>query len=228
VSTAASVGERDQVARDAAIVTVFGSGASVARDYAEQLVTTGITRGVIGPREADRVWERHLFNSAALAPLIPFGVQVVDLGSGAGLPGIPLAIARPDLRMTLLEPLQRRVDFLRDCLASLDLGNVEVVRGRAEDRVTPPADIVVARAVAPLTRLATLSFDLLVGGGELLALKGATAAAEVAQLRAELGVSAVSAEVVSLPAPGGPATVIRVARPPAVASRRAQRGRQPR
>lgn len=180
----------------------------MAEAYAELLSTDGITRGVLGPREADRVWPRHLFNSAALAELVPSGARVVDLGSGAGLPGIPLAIARPNLRVLLLEPMQRRVGFLCDCVARLELDNVEVVRGRAEQGVRPLADVVVARAVAPLTRLYPLALSLLVDGGTLLALKGAAAADEVAGLRAECGVSA---EILSLPTPGGLATVIRVA-----------------
>jgi 16S rRNA (guanine527-N7)-methyltransferase len=217
VSAAVSTGEPALAAPDltpaeldTAIAEVFGAQAAQARAYAELLVTEGIERGVLGPREADRIWPRHLFNSAALAALIPTGARVVDLGSGAGLPGLPLAIARPDLRMVLLEPMQRRVRFLQECLDRLDLPQVQIVAGRAEDGVATPADDVVVRAVAPLQRLIPLAFGLLVDHGVLLALKGASAAREVDAVRR---MSTVTAEVLTVPAPGGPATVVRAVRP---------------
>jgi 16S rRNA (guanine527-N7)-methyltransferase len=194
------------------IEAVFGASSAHARQFAHLLVTDGITRGVIGPSEADRIWSRHLFNSAALAAAIPrAGARVVDLGSGAGLPGIPLALARPDLAVVLLEPMNRRAAFLRDCLAALALDQVEIVVGRAEAGITPPADVVVARAVAPLGRLIALAAPLLSDGGILLAMKGSRASAEIAELTPAL---AARTELIELPAPEAPVTVVRVAYPP--------------
>jgi 16S rRNA (guanine527-N7)-methyltransferase len=146
------------------------------------LVGSGVDRGVIGPREADRLWERHLLNSAVLGELIPAGARVLDVGSGAGLPGIPLAIARPDLRIVLLEAMARRVAWLEEAVTELGLG-VPVHRGRAEDpevrRELGGNDVVTARAVAPLGRLAGWCLPLVAAGGRLLAVKGASAEAEV-------------------------------------------------
>jgi 16S rRNA (guanine527-N7)-methyltransferase len=165
-------------------VAVFGPAAGTAAAYARLLATDGTVRGLIGPREVPRLWDRHLLNSAALAPLVPAGSRVVDVGSGAGLPGIPLALARPDLSVTLLEPLARRVAFLDECVERLGLDNVAVVRGRAEEgpvrRALGGADVVTARAVAPLDKLAGWCLPLLRAGGLLLALKGSTAAEELA------------------------------------------------
>lgn len=159
---------------------VFGDALPVAERYAAFLGTAGVERGLIGPREVDRLWERHLVNCAVVAEAIPAAARVVDIGSGAGLPGVVLAIVRPDLRITLLEPLLRRTTFLDECVAMLDLGNVEVRRGRAEDAVGElSVDVATARAVAPLERLATWALPLLRPGGELLALKGERAAAEL-------------------------------------------------
>ncbi|WP_214404767.1 16S rRNA (guanine(527)-N(7))-methyltransferase RsmG [Pseudonocardia lacus] len=161
---------------------VFGVRRSLAQRYAEHLVTSGVERGLIGPREAPRVWERHVLNCAVVAEIVPDGARIVDVGSGAGLPGIPLAIARPDLHVVLLEPLARRVDWLREVIADLGL-EIEVERGRAEEpdvrRRWEGADVVTARAVAPLARLASWCVPLLRSGGMMLALKGASAAAEV-------------------------------------------------
>jgi 16S rRNA (guanine527-N7)-methyltransferase len=222
VSTTTRITAPDGAELGAALGEVFGERAALARAYAEFLVTEGIERGVLGPREADRIWSRHLFNSAALASLIPPGARVVDLGSGAGLPGIPLAIARPDLTVVLLEPMQRRVRFLRDCLAVLDLPRVEIVAGRAEGGLSTLAEVAVARAVAPLERLITLAFGLLVDDGVLLALKGASAASEIEQAGRD---TAVTAELLTVWAAGEPATVVRVPRRPAGgASRRAKKG----
>jgi 16S rRNA (guanine527-N7)-methyltransferase len=137
---------------------------------------------LLGPREAPRVWDRHVLNCAVVAELMPDGARVVDIGSGAGLPGIPLALARPDLRIVLVEPLARRVEWLREVVADLELA-VEVERGRAEDVVVrrrwEGADVVTARAVAPLARLAGWSLPLLRTGGRLFAVKGSSAAAEI-------------------------------------------------
>ncbi|HYH29467.1 MAG TPA: 16S rRNA (guanine(527)-N(7))-methyltransferase RsmG [Pseudonocardia sp.] len=154
----------------------------LARRFAEHLVTSGVERGLIGPREAPRVWEWHVLNCAVVAELVPHGARLVDVGSGAGLPGIPLALARPDARIVLVEPLARRVDWLREVIADLGVA-VEVERGRAEDDVVrrrwEGADVVTARAVAPLARLAGWCLPLLRPGGRLLAVKGASAADEV-------------------------------------------------
>ena len=161
---------------------VFGDRLPAARRFAEHLVTSGVERGLIGPREAPRIWERHVLNCAVVAELVPDGARVVDIGSGAGLPGIPLALARPDLGIVLVEPLARRVDWLREVIADLGLA-VEVERGRAEEKAVRQrwegADVVTARAVAPLARLAGWSLPLLRPGGLLLAVKGASAQEEV-------------------------------------------------
>lgn len=158
---------------------VFGGRLPLARRYAELLCGEGLLRGLIGPREPARIWTRHLLNCAALAPFVPADAAVVDLGSGAGLPGIPLALARPDLRMTLLEPLARRMRFLE--LVRDELGvPLTLVRARADD-CPSGADVVVARAVAPLPRLLDLALPLLRPGGLLLAHKGARAAEELAE-----------------------------------------------
>ncbi|MFD0683951.1 16S rRNA (guanine(527)-N(7))-methyltransferase RsmG [Actinomadura fibrosa] len=161
---------------------VFGDALPVAERYAAFLADAGVERGLIGPREADRLWDRHLINCAVVAEAIPDGAEVVDVGSGAGLPGVVLAIVRPDLKVTLLEPLLRRTTFLNECVDLLGLSNVEVRRGRAEEAAKDlSVDVVTARAVAPLDRLAGWALPLLRPGGELLALKGERAAAELAE-----------------------------------------------
>ena len=180
---------------------VFGAALDRAVAYAEILATDGTVRGVIGPREVPRLWDRHLLNSAVVAELIPPGARLVDAGSGAGLPGIPLALARSDLAVTLLEPLARRHDFLVECVARLGLESVTVVRGRAEEglvrRSLAGADVVTARAVAPLDRLAGWCLPLLRPGGRLLAIKGDTAADELTAARPALTrAGAADAEVV--------------------------------
>ena len=163
---------------------VFGAGLAGAVAYAELLATDGTVRGLIGPREVPRLWDRHLLNSAVIGELVPTGARVVDVGSGAGLPGIPLALARPDIEVVLLEPLARRAVFLTECVRRLALPKVAVVRGRAEEgdvrRRLGGADVVTARAVAPLERLAGWCLPLLRPGGRLLALKGESAAEELA------------------------------------------------
>jgi 16S rRNA (guanine527-N7)-methyltransferase len=164
---------------------VFGDRLPLATRYAELLITDGVVRGLIGPREAPRVWERHLINCAVMSEIIPIGASVTDVGSGAGLPGIVLAVARPDLTITLVEPLARRTAFLSEAVTALGLeATVTVVRGRAEDLAGGPpaaADVVTARAVAPLDRLAGWCLPLAAVGGRLLALKGASAEEEVAE-----------------------------------------------
>jgi 16S rRNA (guanine527-N7)-methyltransferase len=161
---------------------VFGARLPLAERYAELLSTDGVTRGLIGPRETDRLWQRHLLNSAAVGSAVPApGGLLADIGSGAGLPGIPLAILRSDLAVRLVEPLLRRATFLTEVVAALGLANVEVVRARAEDlHGAWTAATVTARAVAPLDRLAGWCLPLVAPGGCLLALKGDRAEAELA------------------------------------------------
>ena len=174
---------------------------------------------MIGPREADRLWERHLLNSAVMGELLPDGCRVLDVGSGAGLPGIPLALARPDLVIVLLEPMARRVTWLQEVIADLGLA-ISVQRGRAEDpqvrREIGGNDVVTARAVAPLARLAAWSLPLVAPGGRLLAIKGAGAEAEA--VRDSVAVRAAGGAPVEIVQCGGtivqlPTTVIVVPRP---------------
>jgi len=205
--------------------SVFGPAVDAAAEYAQLLATEGTVRGLIGPREVPRLWERHLLNSAAIASLVPVGARVVDVGSGAGLPGIPLALARPDLTVTLLEPLARRVAFLTECVHRLGLERVTVVRGRAEEgpirRQLGGADVVTARAVAPLDKLAGWCLPLLRPGGLLLAMKGSTAAAELAATGPLPG----AADALLTQAGDPPATVIVVTRGTVRATARGGRAR---
>lgn len=155
---------------------LFGDRVDLAVRYADLLASAGVERGLLGPREADRIWDRHLLNCAAISPLIPHGDRVCDIGSGAGLPGLVIAIMRPDIEMVLLEPLLRRTRFLDECVAQLGLDNVTVIRGRAEEHAGKMnMDSVVARAVAPLDRLVAWALPLLRPGGQLLAMKGESA-----------------------------------------------------
>ena len=169
---------------DDAADRLFGARLPLAHRYAEHLAASGVERGLIGPREAPRIWDRHVLNCAVVAELVPDGARLVDVGSGAGLPGIPLALARPDLQIALVEPLARRVEWLAEVVADLGL-SVTVDRGRVEEsavrRRWEGADVVTARAVAPLARLAGWALPLLRAGGLLLAVKGATASTEIAR-----------------------------------------------
>ena len=198
---------------------IFAKQLPVAEAYARLLVTEGVVRGLIGPREAPRVWERHLLNCGVISSLISTGASIVDVGSGAGLPGIVLAVARPDLRITLVEPLARRTAFLSEAVAALGLDStVTVVRGRAEDLGGghhPAADVVTARAVAPLDRLAAWCLPLAAVGGRLLALKGASAGTEVAEHREailRLGGSDPTIRLCGVGMIEPPATVVEVVR----------------
>lgn len=166
--------------------TAFGDRLPVAERYANLLATVGVERGLIGPREIDRLWDRHLLNCAAPVVRVPQSSTVADVGSGAGLPGVVWAIARPDLQVTMIEPLLRRTTFLEEVAAELGLDNVVVVRARAED-VSGLFDVVTSRAVAPLEKLARWCMPLVRPGGLMLALKGRTAAGEVETARATLG-----------------------------------------
>jgi 16S rRNA (guanine527-N7)-methyltransferase len=163
---------------------MFGSAFETAERYAELLVGRGVERGLIGPRETGRLWDRHLMNCAAVAELVPRPCSLIDLGSGAGLPGIVLAMLLPACQVVLLEPMARRVAFLEECVRVLDLQNTVVRRERAEDAAGHlVADVVTARAVAPLERLAGLALGLTRPGGLVLAIKGAGAAAEIERAR---------------------------------------------
>lgn len=163
---------------------LFGDRLVLAERYASLLSGPGTVRGILGPEEGARIWTRHLLNSAAVTELFAPGLRVVDVGSGGGLPGLAIALRRPDLRVDLVEPLQRRVDFLTEVVAELGLAaHVRVIRGRAEDagtlRAVGAADWVTARAVAPLDRLVRWCLPLAAPGGRLALIKGASAAAEL-------------------------------------------------
>ncbi|HEX2893464.1 MAG TPA: 16S rRNA (guanine(527)-N(7))-methyltransferase RsmG [Marmoricola sp.] len=159
---------------------MFLDALPLAERYARLLATEGTLRGLIGPREVPRLWERHLVNCALVADLIDPGVTVCDIGSGAGLPGLVLAIRRPDLAVTLVEPLLRRTTFLDEVVVGLGLGNVEVVRARAAAlHGTRTFDVVTSRAVAPMDRLAEWSLPLVRAGGTFLAMKGSSVQAEL-------------------------------------------------
>ena len=159
-------------------VEVFSLSLPSIRIYVKSLCTVGVERGLIGPREVPRIWERHILNSAVVMPRVPVGSAVADVGSGAGLPGLVWAIARPDISMTLIEPLLRRTVFLEEMCVELGLGNVRVVRARA-DEVDEEFDVVTARAVAGLEKLGRWCMPLVRPGGVFLALKGQTAQEEV-------------------------------------------------
>lgn len=198
----------------AAALVVFGDRLPWVRRYVRHLATTGVEWGLLGPREVPRLWERHVLNCAVLTDLLPASAHLVDIGSGAGLPGITLALRRPDLQVTLVEPLLRRVEWLTMVLSDLGLENVTVRRSRAEDLVGQLAvPFVTARAVASLDRLCRWGLPLLEPGGELLAIKGRSAVDEVARSAAAVRkAGGSSTEVVEL-AVGlldDPVTVVRV------------------
>jgi 16S rRNA (guanine527-N7)-methyltransferase len=159
---------------------IFGDRLGLAERYVDHLAGSGIERGLIGPREVPRLWSRHVLNCAVAAELIPEGSRVADVGSGAGLPGLTFAIARPDLHLTLIEPLERRVVWLEEVVLDLGLDNVDILRSRAEVAVGKvDCDVVTARAVSALNTLAGLTIPLLGRNGEVLAIKGRSAAEEV-------------------------------------------------
>ena len=162
---------------------VFGDRLELAEAYARLLTEQGVLRGLIGPSEVPRLWSRHILNCAVLGEVVEDGSTVFDIGSGAGLPGIPFAIAKPDVSVRLIEPLLRRTTFLEEVVAELGLDNVTVTRGRAEEKAVlaavGTADVVTSRAVAPLARLATWSAPLIAVGGRLVALKGKSVGEEI-------------------------------------------------
>ncbi|MFI7641506.1 16S rRNA (guanine(527)-N(7))-methyltransferase RsmG [Nonomuraea sp. NPDC049400] len=196
-----------------------------AKAFAELLAGPGVVRGLLGPREVPRIWDRHLLNCAVVAEVVPPEVRLVDIGSGAGLPGLVLAIVRQDITVTLLEPLLRRTVFLEECVQTLKLDNVEVLRGRAEELAGKREfDVASARAVAPLDRLLKWAMPLLREGGELIAMKGERAAEELAEAEAQLRAIGVrSAELVTVGRGKvePPATLVRV-----VAGRAPERARR--
>ena len=191
---------------------VCGAQLPLINRYIDILASTGVEWGLIGPREAERLWDRHILNSVALSGLIPANSSVADVGSGAGLPGIPLALLRPDLQMTLIEPLLRRSTFLTETVQTLGIADrVRVVRSRAEDH-QQSYDVVVARALAPLDRLIGWCNPLRATNGVILALKGRSAADEVAAAARQLQAKGLKAEVLTVRAhpDAEPATVVRL------------------
>lgn len=180
-----SVEERER--RPESANEVFGDRVELAEAYATILSDEGVLRGLIGPREPARLWSRHIMNSAVIGEAIGPDLRVTDIGTGAGFPGVPLAIARPDLEVILVEPLLRRTSFLDEVVERLSLANVTVLRGRAEEKPiiaeAGNADVVTSRAVAPLDRLARWSAPLIRVGGQLIALKGQTAGEEISEHR---------------------------------------------
>jgi 16S rRNA (guanine527-N7)-methyltransferase len=197
---------------------VFGARLPLAERFAHLLTGPGVERGLLGPREGERIWDRHLLNCAVVAELFDAGRRVVDVGSGAGLPGLAIAIARPDLRVQLVEPLQRRVDFLTEAVTELALADqVQIVRGRAEDVATIEAvrgaDWVTARAVAPLDRLVRWCLPLAGPHGRLALLKGARASEELDRHRTALrraGAGSISVVAVGRNRIDVPVTVVTV------------------
>ena len=172
------------VPRETLIAKYFPGQEGSIQAFAEFLVGAGIERGLIGPREGERIWDRHIFNCLPITQLIPNGASLFDIGSGAGLPGVVIALARPDLQVTLIEPLERRVEFLNEAVAAIPnlAFPIQVIRGRAQD-VKKSADFVTARAVAPLEKLKKMSWHMVKTGGSLLAMKGESAATEMVGIK---------------------------------------------
>ncbi len=168
---------RETLSQEELIERYFPTRKAEIEQYAQFLIGPGIERGLIGPREGERIWERHIFNCLPVTTLIPEGSIVFDIGSGAGLPGLVIALARPDLKLFLIEPLQRRVDFLKEAVELLGIENVEVIRGKSES-VKKSANYVTARAVAPLEKLKKITSHMIKPGGALLAMKGESATEE--------------------------------------------------
>ena len=194
--------------------TIFGDRLDLAQRYVEHLATSGTERGLIGPREVPRLWSRHVLNCAVIESQIAEGRHVADVGSGAGLPGLCLAIARPDLELTLIEPLERRVIWLQEVVDDLGLDNVTIMRTRAELAVgMVDADVVTARAVSALSNLAGLTIPLLAGKGEVVAIKGRSAGEEIekaAKTIRKLGGTQTSVVLVGEGLLEEPTTVVRI------------------
>lgn len=196
---------------------VLGAGYERCVQFAELLVTHGEERGLIGPRELPRLWSRHIVNSAAVAPFLPASGMVADVGSGAGLPGIVLAVMRPDLGFHLVEPMERRVTWLREVVEALGLENVEVYQRQAQElHGSQDYEAVTARAVAALDKLARWTWPLIAPGGALLAMKGQRAAAEVeaaAAVLRKLKAGSVTVHEVDVLNDGDVTRVVEVRRP---------------
>jgi 16S rRNA (guanine527-N7)-methyltransferase len=191
---------------------VFGEQLDDVERYATLLAGVGVERGLLGPREVGRLWDRHLLNCGVLAPLVPTGASLCDVGTGAGLPGLVIAITRPDVAVTLLDPQLRRADFLLEVVAELGVANARVVRARAEDH-EGRYDVVTARAVAPLGRLARVAMGLCRPGGSLWAVKGERAEEELGEAASELprwGVARWSVERVGEGVVSPPTTIVRL------------------
>lgn len=171
--------EFDVEVEPAAAAEIFGDQIDKARRYAEALAADSDTLGLLGPREMPKLWTRHVLNSAVVAELVPAGVRVADVGSGAGLPGIPMAIAQPQADFVLIEPMERRANWLQKQVTELGLSNVTVLRARAEEAEKAGFDLVTARAVSALPKLIRMCVPLLKPGGALLALKGSKAQEEI-------------------------------------------------
>lgn len=169
---------------------IFGDNLDKAVAYHRSLATTGSERGFIGPREVPRLWDRHILNCGVIGEVMPEGATVADIGSGAGLPGIPLALARPDLRVILIEPLLKRSVYLDEVKEELGLDNLTVIRGRAEEKAVRAelgvVDVVTSRAVAPLGRLTGWSLPLAKKGGAMIAMKGSSVGEELERDAAEI------------------------------------------
>lgn len=208
---------------------LFGARLPLAERFVHHLATTGVEWGLIGPREVPRLWDRHVLNCAVVQELVQPGAAVVDVGSGAGLPGVALAVCRPDVSVVLVEPLLRRVEWLRQVVDDLGLDTVQVRRARAEEvAAATSVPVVTARAVAPLDRLAGWAMPLLEPGGRLLAIKGRTAAEEVERTRAAVRRAGGDGSMIRLV--GGelldePVTVVEVRRAAASANRSRGRSR---
>lgn len=172
----------------AAAEAIFGSGIDLARAYTQRLAADSETFGLLGPRELPKIWSRHVINSALLSELVPDGSLVADVGSGAGLPGIPMAIAQPNAHFTLIEPMERRANWLVSVVNELGIKNVDVIRARAEEVSRTDFDIVTARAVAALDKLLKLLTPLTRGSNlkTVLALKGSRAPVEIAEAKPRL------------------------------------------
>jgi 16S rRNA (guanine527-N7)-methyltransferase len=201
----------------AGAAALFGEALPAAERYADLLIGPGVERGLVGPAEAVRIWDRHILNCAVVADLVPDQCVLADLGSGAGLPGIVLALLRPEADVLLIESMARRTAFLTECVDTLGLSRVRVIRGRAEDLAGEiSADIVTARAVAPLSKLAGWAIGLCRPGGTVLAIKGASAQSEVTESRAvlrQLGISDLAVLQVGSDRVDPPATVVRFTAP---------------
>ncbi|MBG6122715.1 16S rRNA (guanine527-N7)-methyltransferase [Corynebacterium aquatimens] len=194
---------------------IFGDRLPIAQAYHDSLATTAAQRGFIGPKEVDRLWSRHILNCAVIGEAFAEGIHVADIGSGAGLPGIPLAIARPDLSITLIEPLLKRSTYLGEVTEELGLDNVTVIRGRAEEQKSLLFDVVTSRAVAPLGKLSTWSLPLVKRGGAMVAMKGSSISEELVRDAKEIAkAGGVDAEILTVGEKvlEQPTTLIRIVR----------------